>query len=201
QARGLIGREGVLPLGPYLDALQQQLGAAAWYLAPAIFWLGDNDAAILGVCITGCIFALLLVFNVFSRAVLPCLFFLYLSLTIAGQAFMSFQWDALLLEAGFLAIFLPSQSRAVIWLYRFLLFRYIFLSGVVKILSGDPAWDSLTALYYHFETQPLPTRLAWYAHHLPHPLLQAGAAATFIVELLLPFLIFCPRRLRMVTGF
>src|SRR5690606_15650892 len=144
--------------------------------------------------------AVLLVFNVLTRAVLPCLFFLYLSLAVAGQTFMSYQWDALLLEAGFLAIFLPSRSRLVTWLYRFLLFRYILLSGVVKILSADPAWDSLTALYYHFETQPLPTPLAWYAHHLPRPLLVAGTAATLVIELALPFLILCPRRLRMVTG-
>lgn len=200
QARGLIGREGVLPLGPYLDALRDQLGGAAWYLAPSVFWLNHSDTAILAVCIAGALLAVLLVFNVLTRAVLPCLFFLYLSLAVAGQTFMSYQWDALLLEAGFLAIFLPSRSRLVTWLYRFLLFRYILLSGVVKILSADPAWDSLTALYYHFETQPLPTPLAWYAHHLPRPLLVAGTAATLVIELALPFLILCPRRLRMVTG-
>ena len=121
---------------------------------------------------------------------------LYLSYVYAGQAFMSYQWDLLLLEAGFLAIFLTAGSRIVVWLYRWLIFRYLFLSGVVKLLSGHPTWQDLTALKYHFWTQPLPTPLAWYAAQLPEWVLAAATAATLIIELVVAFLIFLPRRLR-----
>jgi Lipase maturation factor len=128
------------------------------------------------------------------------LFVLYLSYFYAGQDFMSFQWDLLLLEAGFLAIFLTGRSRIVVWLYRWLLFRYLFLAGAVKLLSGDPTWRDWTALTYHFWTQPLPTPLAWYAAQLPHWMLVAATAAALAVELVLVFLIFLPRRLRFVAA-
>ena len=87
-----------------------------------------------------------------------------------------------------------------IWLARWLLFRFMFMSGVVKLLSGDPNWRNLSALNYHFLTQPLPTPLAWYAAQLPPGLLKAATGAMFFVELVLPFLIFCPRRLRFFAG-
>ena len=84
---------------------------------------------------------------------------------------MAFQWDWLLVEAGFIAIFLrPSRART--WLFRWLLFRLMFESGLVKLLSGDPSWHNLTALQFHYETQPLPTPLAWYAHLAPEQFAQ-----------------------------
>jgi Lipase maturation factor len=88
-----------------------------------------------------------------------------------------------------------------IWLARWLLFRFIFMSGVVKLLSGDPNWRNLSALSYHFLTQPLPTPLAWYAAQLPPSLLKVATGGAFFVELILPFLIFCPRRLRFFSAF
>jgi uncharacterized membrane protein YphA (DoxX/SURF4 family) len=109
---------------------------------------------------------------------------------------MSFQWDTFLLEAGFLALLLGFSQRPGIWLLRWLLFRFMFMSGMVKLLSGDPNWWNLSALSYHFFSQPLPTPLAWYAAHLPASVLRFGTGALFFIELLLPFLIFCPRRLR-----
>jgi len=113
---------------------------------------------------------------------------------------MSFQWDFLLLECGFLAIFLPWGSTIIVWLYRWLVFRFMFLGGAVKIASGDKSWDSLTALGYHFETQPLATPLSWYIHHLPESVLMAGTGITLIIELLVPFLIFTPRRFRHIAA-
>jgi lipase maturation factor 1 len=92
---------------------------------------------------------------------------LYLSLLYGGQDFMTYQWDTFLLEAGFLALLLSFATDPGIWLLRWLLFRFMFMSGVVKLLSGDPNWWNLSALSYHFLTQPLPTPLAWYAAHLP----------------------------------
>ena len=114
--------------------------------------------------------------------------------------FLAYQWDLLLLETGFLAWLLTSGSRIPLWLLRWLLFRFMFLSGAVKLASGDPAWASLKALDYYFETQPLPTPLAWYAHQMPEDVRTFVVAVHFAVELVLPFLIFLPRRLRFVAA-
>jgi hypothetical protein len=125
---------------------------------------------------------------------------------VAGQDFLGFQWDALLLEAGLLAVLLAPRGirrrqpgpapLLIIWMYRWLLFRLMFGSGVVKLRSGDPTWRSLTALQYHYETQPLPTWLGFYAHHLPARVHVASAAVMFLIELVLPWLIWLPGRWR-----
>ena len=113
------------------------------------------------------------------RAALAIQWMLYLSLSVAGQDFLSFQWDALLLETGLLAVLwaptgwrpaprgVPPFRQSIRWLLVFLVFKLMFLSGATKLLSGDPTWRHLTALDYHFETQPLPTWVGWYAHHQP----------------------------------
>ena len=118
------------------------------------------------------------------------LFVLYLSLLYAGQTFMTYQWDLFLLETGFAALLLSFATTPGIWLLRWLLFRFMFMSGVVKLLSGDPNWWNLSALDYHFLTQPLPTPLAWYAAQMPAALLVFATGGMFFVELVLPFLIF-----------
>jgi hypothetical protein len=110
------------------------------------------------------------------------------------------QSDALLLEVGFLAIFLTGGSRIVIWLYRWLLFRFMLFSGLIKLLTHDQSWARLTALDFHYETQPLPTPLAWYAHQLPEWFQQLSVLAMFGIEVGLPWLIFMPRRLRIVAA-
>jgi hypothetical protein len=143
----------------------------------------------------------LLILNVLPRLSLLALYVLYLSLLYAGQTFMSFQWDTFLLEAGFLSLLLSFAATPGIWLLRWLLFRFMFMSGVVKLSSGDPHWWDLSALSYHFFTQPLPTPLAWYAAHLSPSVLRIATAGLFCVELLLPFLIFCPRRPRFFAAF
>ncbi len=145
-------------------------------------------------------FAVLLIVNVLPRLCLLALYVLYLSLLYGGQTFMSFQWDTFLLETGFLALLLSFAQTPGIWLLRWLLFRFMFMSGVVKLLSGDPNWWNLSALSYHFFTQPLPTPLAWYAAQLPPPLLRIATGGVFLVELILPFLIFCPRRPRFLAA-
>ncbi|MDX1518705.1 MAG: lipase maturation factor family protein [Gammaproteobacteria bacterium] len=200
QARALIGRDGILPLHFYINRLAEHFGDGAWLNVPMLFWLNSSDPAIQLTCVAGCLVSLLLIFNIFRTVSLVVLYFLYLSLYYAGQTFMSFQWDVLLIEAGFLAIFLGKGSRIVVWLYRWLIFRFMLLSGLVKLAGRDPTWDNLTALFYHFETQPLPTPLAWPAHYLPDTVLIALAAATFIIELLVPFLIFTPRRIRFLAA-
>jgi hypothetical protein len=143
----------------------------------------------------------MLAFDLLPRLSLALLYVLYLSLLYAGQVFMTFQWDVFLLEAGCLALLLSFSQRTGIWLLRWLLFRFMFMSGVVKLLSGDPSWWNLSALSYHFLTQPLPTPLAWYAAQLSPQTLKIATAAMFVIELGLPFLIFFPRRLRFGAAF
>ena len=196
QVRGLIGSAGILPLEDFLRAARDYYGIEVLWRLPMVFWIYTSDPILELACIVGAFAAVALFFGVLQRFTLIVLFVLYLSLFYAGQVFMSFQWDLLLLEAGFLAIFLTGGRLTFIWLHRWLMFRFMFLSGWVKLASGDPSWWNLTALEYHFETQPLPTALAWYAHQLPTLALKAGVAGTFLIELVVPFLLFLPRRPR-----
>ncbi len=200
QASALIGADGVLPVEYYLNAIKEQLGTDAYMRLPTLFWFSPVDGFIKFVCIAGIVLSLSLIIGFMLRTSLVILYVLYLSLVNGGQDFMSFQWDFLLLECGFLAIFLPWGSTIIVWLYRWLVFRFMFLGGAVKLASGDKSWDSLTALNYHFETQPLATPLSWYAHHLPEPVLMTATGMTLIVELLVPFLIFTPRRFRHIAA-
>ncbi len=201
QALGLIGSHGILPVAEWVDVIGGRAGPERFYLMPMLFWINASDAAIQAVCWAGVGFSLLLVCNVLPRLCLFLLYVLYLSLLYGGQTFMSYQWDTFLLEAGFLTLLMSSARAPGIWLLRWLLFRFMFMSGVVKLLSADPNWWSLSALSYHFFSQPLPTPLAWYAAHLPPQLLRFATGGLFLIELLLPFLIFCPRRLRFYAAF
>jgi hypothetical protein len=200
QIVGLAGAEGILPFREELQYAAQNMGWERYLRYPTLFWLNSSDMALQALSIAGCVFSLLLFFNLVPRLSLILLFTAYLSLFHAGQIFMNFQWDYLLLEAGFLAVFLPGGSRLVIWLFRWLLFRLRFLSGAAKLLSGDPSWTGFTALNVYFETQPLPHIGAWYAHQLPEWLLRAGVGFVFFVELLVPFMMLLPRRFRLFAA-
>jgi len=201
QAQGLIGSHGILPLHDLVNSLGSRLGAERYFVMPMVFWWNASDAAIQTVCWSGAGLSLLLTFNVLTRTSLCLLYVLYLSLLYGGQVFMSFQWDTFLLEAGFLALLLSFARAQGIWLLRWLLFRFMFMSGMVKLLSADPNWWNLSALSYHFLTQPLPTPLAWGAAQLPQAALKCATGSLFFIELILPFLIFCPRRLRFLAAF
>jgi hypothetical protein len=207
QLDGLIGSAGVLPAQRLMELASEQLRGRV-DVFPTLLWVSASDNALHGMTAAGAVLAVLLVAGIAPAVVLFALWALYLSLSLGGQVFFSFQWDTLLLEAGFLAIWIApltmrprSEGRAVVrrpalWLLWWLLFRLMFESGYVKLASGDPAWTSLTALRYHFETQPLPTWIGWYAHQLPERALWGLTAATFFAELLVPFLIFTTARLR-----
>ncbi|MGE3707374.1 MAG: lipase maturation factor family protein [Vicinamibacterales bacterium] len=216
QVRGLIGSHGILPARDVMEAAGRSAAAGGlaisrWFDVPTIFWLGSSDAWLVGVCIAGALLSLLLVTGVMAPVTLPLLWFLYLSLTVVTREFLSFQWDSLLLEAGLLAIGLapwvrfhtprgsepPALAR---WLFWWLAFRLMFAAGLVKLTSGEPLWRDLTALAYHYETQPLPTPAGWYAHHLPLIVHQASAVVTFVIELVVPWLIFAGVRGRRVAA-
>ncbi len=195
QITGLAGARGILPAASFLNTIRQNYGGAPWWRLPTIFWLGAGDAILRLVCVAGAIVAVVIILGFAQRVALAIAFVLYLSLVHIGQTFLGFQWDYLLLEAGFLAIFLiPLFGR--VWLFRWLLFRLMFLSGTAKLLSGDPTWRNLMALRYHYETQPLPTPFAWYFHQLPPDFQKLSVIFMFFVELVAPFLLFAPRRIR-----
>ncbi len=193
QILGLAGSDGILPLAERLERIAAEFGGGGFWQHPSLFWFDASDTTLQFAPVAGSLFALLLFFNILPRTSLSLLFALYLSLFHAGWVFMNFQWDYLLLEGGFLAIFLPSGRRIVIWLYRWLLFRLRFLSGAAKLLSQDPSWVGFTALAAYFEVQPLPHAGAWYAHQLPEGVLQAGVGLVFFAELVVPFLMFLSR--------
>jgi lipase maturation factor 1 len=202
QIVALAGPEGILPFQRLLHRTFAEDGYRGLLRLPTLFWLDSSDLALQVAAVTGAVLALLLLLGrVSPRPILILLFVLYLSLFHAGQIFMSFQWDYLLLESGFLAIFLvDGPTRLVVLLYHWLLFRLRFLSGVFKLASGDPSWRDFTALNYYFETQPLPHIGSWYAHQLPHWLLKAGVGFTYFAELIVPLLIFLPRRFRLFAA-
>jgi lipase maturation factor 1 len=195
QAAGLIGSHGILPVADFLRGVHQYMGADAYWNVPTLLWFRSSDAALRVIWIAGVCLSLLLVFGVNSRLVRLGLFVLYLSLDAAGQIFMSYQWDALLLEAGFLAVFL-GREVVIVRLFRWLLCRLMFLSGAVKLASGDPTWRNFTALPVHYQTQPLPTPLAWYFYQLPGWFQRLSVGFLFFVELVVPFLVLAPRRVR-----
>jgi predicted DCC family thiol-disulfide oxidoreductase YuxK len=212
QIAGLTGTNGLLPVGNFLDAVSGRFGLEKFWFFPTLAWFARNDIALQSMALVGVASALLALVGVWQVATFTLCWALYLSLFVAGQAFTGYQWDILLLEAGFLAIWLAPRSRfahprkdtppslTVLWLYRFLVFRLIFSSGLAKLASGDPTWRDLTALSYHWWTQPLPTPLAWYASQLPLALQKAATVGMFAVELVVPFLVFAPRRPRIVAA-
>lgn len=200
QVEGLAGSQGILPFSEQLADLAGRTGMERYIQLPTLFWLNASDSALHGATIGGCIAALLIMLQRWSRPALVAAYVLYLSLYQACQPFLNFQWDGLLLEAGFLAIFLTPHSRVIVLLFRWLLFKLRFMSGLAKLASGDPAWSGFTALNTYFEVQPLPNPLSWYAHQLPEWLLKFGTAATLAIELLVPLMMFLPRRWRFAAA-
>ena len=197
QAEALIGDRGVLPAGEFLEAVEATFGIGGYWSVPTVLWLG---VPLHWVFAFGTLCAVVALAGKLRTCAALGAYASYLSIVGVGQVFTSFQWDTFLLECLFAAAVLARSPVAGIWVLRLLAFRFLFLSGAVKLLSGDPAWADLTALEYHFETQPLPTALAWFAHQLPAPVLAFAVGATFAVELVLPFLIFGPRKLRAVAA-
>ncbi|MGI8906306.1 MAG: lipase maturation factor family protein [Candidatus Sumerlaeaceae bacterium] len=214
QMPALVGSNGILPTQQFFDQVGEQLGTGRYLQLPSIlWWTGAGDLALGCTCLGGAVLALLLVVGFAQVPVLVLLWALYLSLCAAGQVFLQFQWDLLLLESGFLAVFLApltllprkplnegEPSRIGVWMLRWLVARFMFQSGIVKLLSGDPTWRDLTALTYHFETQPLPTWIGWFMHHGPVWFLKANTLAMYGIEIGLALLVFGPRGLRIIAA-
>ena len=227
QIEGLVGTTGILPVPDYLDAVERHFSeqvppkSAVWSI-PTLVWLSPDDAFLNLLCTAGTLLSLLLISGVLPIPTLMLLWLTYLSLVHAGQVFLSFQWDILLLETGFTAIFLApfrlrsrlfndgDPPRLAMWLIWWLLFRLMFESGAVKLTwddwqfqtdgsSVDNTWETLRAMDFHYWTQPLPTQTSWYAAKLPVWFQKLSVVGVFVIELGLPLLVFGPRRLRYVA--
>ncbi|MEW6035866.1 MAG: lipase maturation factor family protein [Candidatus Micrarchaeota archaeon] len=198
QAKGLLGRNGILPARDYL-ALTRRLGSRRWYYIPTVFWLNCSDAALMAVCTFGIIAGLLLAAGVFPLAMLIILYVFYLSFKSIGQEFLGFQWDALLLESGFASIIIAASGLhpAALLMAWFMFLKFMVMAGAVKLTSGDRNWRNLTAMAYHYQTQPLPNPLSWHAHNLPMPVHKLSVLGMLLIEMPLPFLIFGPAEFRL----
>jgi len=200
QVTGLLGQHGISPAHDFFSRVGTDLGWMRFWAAPSVFWFNSTDKILSGAAWMGVGLGAVLFIGRLERLALILLYVLYLSFSLAGQEFLSFQWDALLLETGFLAIFFGNSSvtqTTIAWLYRWLAFRLYFLSGFVKLASHDPTWRGLSALDFHYWTQPLPTIVAWYADKLPRGFQHFSTFMVLAIEIGAPFLIFMPRRIRL----
>ncbi len=212
QIIGLIGSNGITPARELLPAVIAQYDILSFLKLPTLFWLCNDDWILQGTCVAGAVLSIIALLGIAQPACFFLLWFLYLSLCSVGNVFLGFQWDNLLLEVGFLGILIAPWCRCHFkqggfeapvlgrWLLLWLLFRLMFSSGMVKWLSGDETWHHFTALQYHYETQPLPTFIGYFAHQLPAAFQHFSVLAMFGIELFLPFLIFGPRRLQLCAA-
>jgi hypothetical protein len=210
QIRGLIGPNGILPAASYLPEVAQSLGHWRLWYAPTLLWFSSGNAMLIALCWAGMLASLLLVLNFWPRGMLAICFVCFLSFVSAAQDFSGYQSDGMLLEAGFIALFFAPPglrprlgrdhpaSRATLFLLLWEWFRIYFESGAVKLLSGDPQWRHFTAMDEYYQNGPLPTWIGWYVQHLPHSFHAATVYATLALELGLVWMMFLPRRLRVI---
>src|SRR5579862_7908741 len=210
QIKGLIGPNGILPAGDFLQAVAAAVPSSRFFYAPTLFWFGSSDRALMLVCWLGAVASLLLLFNIWPRASLVVCFICFLSFVSSSRDFSSYQSDGMLLEAGFISLFfappgfLPGlgrenpASRASLYLLRWEWFRIYFESGSGKILSHDPSWRNFTAMNDYYQNGPLPTWIGWYMEHLPHWFHGATVILTFSIELVIVGMVFLPRRFRIL---
>lgn len=209
QVDGLYGLHGILPIEDYLaQAVEwgRTTGRNPHVVVPTLFWyVGADDATLRAACVAGMACAGALFVGLVPRLAVVGMWALYLSFMAVGQVFMGYQWDALLLESLVVGFFfvprrlLPRRRSEPLpagrWLVWLLVAKLMFLAGYVK-LRADPAWSGLTALDYHFWTQPIPNVVAWYADKLPHWVKAGGVVFALTAETAAPLMVFAPRRLR-----
>ena len=203
QFRPLLGERGLLPVPRFIAQVP-------FPESPSLFYLGYSDKWLVLVASTGIALALTVVLGIPDRlpvaagmAIWLALWVLYLSIVNVGQRFYGFGWESLLLEAGFLAVFLgPSWSAVplpILWAFRWLLIRLELGAGLIK-LRGDPCWRDLTCLDYHHETQPMPNPLSWWFHRLPKPLHRIEVVGSHFAQLVAPFLLLLPQPFATIGG-
>jgi uncharacterized membrane protein YphA (DoxX/SURF4 family) len=210
QIRGMLGPQGLLPAGSYLEEVAKAMGRARFWYAPTLLWFASGDHALMVLCWVGLIASLLLFINFWPRGTQAICFVCFLSFIAAAQDFSGYQSDGMLLCAGFISYFLAPRgwrpgwgeqdppARAPLFLLRVLWFTIYFESGVAKYFGGDPTWRDLSAMNEYYQNGPLPTWLGWYAHQFPRWFHQTTAFVTLYLELLIPWMLWLPRRARIV---
>ena len=213
QIRGLLGPDGILPAGEYLQAVTRSAGASRFWYAPTLLWFASSSHMLMALCWVGLIASLMLVANVWPRAMLVICFVCFLSFVGAASEFSGYQSDGMLLEAGFISLFLAPPGlrpglardhppiRASVFLLMWEWFRIYFESGVAKMASGDPEWRHFTAMDEYYQNGPLPTWIGWYVQHWPHWFHWATAFGTIALELALVWIAFLSRRFRIICFF
>ena len=208
QIKGLIGPHGILPARQFLEAVGEHFGHSGYWYAPTLLWISSSEHTLMGICWVGMIASALLVLNLWPRGMLAICFVCFLSFVSAAQDFSGYQSDGMLLEAGFISLFLAPRgfrpgwgqaspaSRASWFLLVWECFRIYFESGVAKIMSGDPEWRNFTALDEYYQNGPLPTWIGWYMQHWPHWFHRATSFGTLALELVLAWMMLLPRRFR-----
>src|SRR5579859_2240603 len=212
QAIPLFGSNGLTPVPLFLQRVQETAGSFlhAFVELPSLFWLWNGDGFLTLMAWAGLGLSLLVLAGFANGFLLTLLWALYLSFVHIGQDWYGFGWEIQLLETGFLAIFLipfwdgrpfPKQPPlvAMIWLYRWLIFRIMLGAGLIK-LRGDPCWRDLTCLKYHYETQPLPNPLSPYFHFMPLWFHKCGVLFNHLAELAAPWLMLGPAWLCAIGG-
>ncbi|WNG30847.1 lipase maturation factor family protein [Cystobacter fuscus] len=211
QVLGLHGSRGILPVKDLLGSPRLvALGRERYLKLPTVFWRDASDAALGRGIRAGQALSLAVMLGVAPQASLAGLWALYLSYVSVGREFLSFQWDALLLEMGLLAVLtapaglrpgagLREPTALEVFAWRMLVFRLYLGSGLSKIQSGDRTWRELTACDVYYETAPLPTRGGWAAHQLPRRVQRYSTLSVLALETVFPFLVFAPRPLRLLT--
>ena len=214
QMEPLIGHDGLLPVDMWLDrvfAHYARLGEFPYYQLPTIFWFDCSNWFLYFVGYSGLFLALLVLFGKANGIILALLWGLYMSIYHVGQIFYGYGWEMMLLEVGFLSMFLCSvrhsqsfpkkvpTSITLMILHRWVLFRVMFGAGLIKI-RGDQCWRDLTCLSYHYETQPIPNPISWYLHHLPETFHKFSVFGAHVTELIVPFMLFGPRPIRHLAG-
>jgi hypothetical protein len=211
QIKGLIGPHGILPAGDYLTQVANYYpGLQRFWFAPTLFWFGSGNHALMLVCWLGLLTSVAVIFNLRPRGALAVCLICFLSFVAAAQDFSGYQSDGMLLEAGFISLFFAppgfrpglgaahAPSRLSLFLLRWEWFRIYFESGVVKLTSGDYSWRHLTAMDDYYQNGPLPTWIGWYVQQLPHWFHAATAFMTLAAELGLVWMLFLPRRFRII---
>jgi hypothetical protein len=213
QIRGLIGPQGILPASEYLQSLAEQVGRARYWYVPSLLWFSSGSHMLTALCWVGMFAAILLVLNFWPRGMLVVCFVCFLSFVSAAEDFSGYQSDGMLLEAGFLALFVAPAGfrpgfgksrppvRAALYLLLWEWFRIYFESGVAKIAGGDLEWRNFTAMDDYYQNGPLPTWIGWYVQHLPHWFHAAATGLTLALELVLIFAAFLPRPFRIALFF
>lgn len=201
QIRGLLGENGILPVAPFLNYIKRRY-PNSMYVVPTIFWWNSSNRALVAVCLIGTGLSIALLMGIAPPLMLILLYILYLSIVSAGQEFLGFGWEGFLLEITINACLLSLTviPNIFVWLsLNFLLFRFHVQAGAVKLQSHDPNWRNLTAIAYHYQTQPLPNTIAWYFYRLPLWFHKICAGMMFFIELVVPFGIFFGEDVRLLA--